>query len=358
MALYRQTFRRHRALLIAPVLIAIVMAGWFSFGAPPSYESTASLWVDNGAAIASSMGNTAASSTGAAGGPAALESQVITELLRTPTFDMAVARGSLLPGFLASGASAGGFSPSVLLARRAPVARALADGSAASAIAAQVIATAPGPQILRLSYAGASPAVARSVLQSVIRQSGAGAMFGESIAKTASSFFRSRLESAASLLSGNQQALARYTRAHPRATTASDATVRALSNEVRLAQNQLASIQAASQQANTEAQVNGGAATLKVIDSPSLPSGPVKGLSTQLMGLVAGAFAGLVMSLLSLYALTPRAPLRWDAEMPLFARMTALDLTGRYARARTQARRRATRQAARVRQPPAPQEGS
>jgi hypothetical protein len=38
-----------------------------------------------------------------------------------------------------------------------------------------------------------------------------------------------------------------------------------------------------------------------------------------------GAFAGLVLSLLALIVLTPRPPIRWDAEVPLFARIVAWD---------------------------------
>jgi hypothetical protein len=36
-----------------------------------------------------------------------------------------------------------------------------------------------------------------------------------------------------------------------------------------------------------------------------------------------------VMSLLVLIALTPRTGMRWDAEVPLFARLAAWDSTGR-----------------------------
>jgi uncharacterized protein involved in exopolysaccharide biosynthesis len=351
---YRETFRRHRMLLIAPILLAAVIAAWFTLGAPPSYRSTAALWVDNGPSISSSVGgaltlanltasaNAVDPSMGGPGGPssgapvaplgpAGLESEVVSELLLTPAFDLAVARDSLLPRFLASGGSAGGFSPSVLLAGGThAVPQRLADGAAAASLATDLKLMAAGPQLLELSYDGPSPVVSRSVLQSMIRQLGAaGSAFSDSIGKKASAFYEQELAAATSAVAGNRGALAGYAQAHPHATITNDATFRALSTEVGLAEAQRASVQAATSQADKEAQGNGGSATMKVIDPPSLPSGPVRSMSSKLTGVIGGAFAGVVLSLLALILLTPRAKTRWDAEVPLFARLVAWDRRGR-----------------------------
>jgi hypothetical protein len=357
---YRQTFRRHRALLIAPVVVAALIGAWFTFGAAPAYRSTASVWVDNNPAISSFLGGAMASATPTASageidpsgggdggpassgtpgpaGPAGLEAVVVSELLLSPSFDLAVGRSSLLPRFVESGGSAGGFSPSVLLAGGSgDVPPSAAEDTAAAVLAPDVKAGPVGPQVLELSYDGPSPVVSRSVLRSLVRQIGvAGSAFGDSIGKTASAYYQHELAAAMSEAAGNQGALATYARAHPRSDSGNDAAYRALATEVVLAKARLTSVQAASSQAATEAQSNDANALMKVIDPPTLPTGPVTGLVSKLSGVVGGAFAGAVMSLLALIALTPRARMRWDAEVPLFARLAAWDAIGGRARGRS-----------------------
>lgn len=256
---------------------------------------------------------TPTTTTAAPDGPAGLEAQVVYELLLSPGFDLQVGQGSLLPRYLASG------SPS-----------SLAVDAAAAQLAPKVQAWATGPQVLQLTYDGPSPAVARSVLQSLIKQmGGSGSAFGDTLGKTASSFYENQLTAAQTELAGNEGSLATYVRQHPGANAGNDPTYRALANEVRLAEQQDASVAAATSQANTEAASDGGSATIKVIDSPSVAAGPVTGLSSKLIGVVGGAFAGLVMSLVALILLTPRGQTRWDAEVPAFVRLAAWDRTHR-----------------------------
>jgi hypothetical protein len=378
---YRQTFRRHRALLIAPVVVAALIGGWFTFGAAPAYRSTASVWVDNNPAISSSLAGALASaaltasandidpSGGGAGGPsssgtpapvgpAGLEAVVVSELLLSPSFDVAVGRGSLLPRFVESSGSATGFSPSALLAGGSGgVPPSAVEATAAADLAPAVRAEAVGPQVLELIYDGPSPVVSRSVLQSLVRQIGvAGSAFGDSIGKTAAAYYRRKLAAATSEAAGNQGALDLYARTHPQSNSENDATYRALATEVGLAKEQLTSVQSDNSQAATEAQSSDANALMKVVDPPTLPTGPVTGLVSKLMGVVGGAFAGAVMSLLALIALTPRARRRWDAEVPLFARLAAWDATGGRARGRS-AGSGAIRAARPRSEPPAQQEG-
>ncbi len=333
---FRQTFRKHRKLLIAPVVIASAIAAYFSFSAAPVYRSVAAVWVDNSPAVSSAMdGPTSATSSSAtaseidpgadgAGSPtttsaapngtAGLEGQVLYELLLSPQFDVQVGQGSLLPRFLT-----GGGAPS-----------SLADDEAAAELAPKIEAWATGPQVLQLSYDGPSAAVSRSVLQSVIKQMGAaGSAFGDTLGKTASSFYNTQLTAAQTELVGNEGSLASYAREHPGANSANDATYRALANEVQLAESQEASVSAASNQANTEASSNAGSATIRVIDRPSLPAAPTTGLTSKLTGVIGGAFAGLVVSLVALVLLTPRGNTRWDADVPAFVRLAAWDRTRR-----------------------------
>jgi hypothetical protein len=157
----------------------------------------------------------------------------------------------------------------------------------------------------------------------------AGSAFGDTLGKTASSFYETQLTAAQTELAGNEGSLSTYIRQHPGANAANDATYRALANEVRLAQQQEASVAAASSEADTEAASNEGSATIKVIDQPSLPGGSMTGISSKLMGVAGGAFAGLVISLVALILMSPRGQMRWDAEVPAFTRLAAWDRTRR-----------------------------
>jgi hypothetical protein len=315
---YRQTFRQHRILLIAPVLLAAVVGGYFTFSVPPMYRSSAALWVDNGSSISSSLTSAMDSATlsdplaedtqnatdpsavNAPSGPAPLESEVVSELLLTSGFDLAVTHGTESHGMMI------GFSP------------------------LDVRAFATGPQVLQLSYDGLSPVAARTILESLIKQLGAaGADFGDGIGKTASTLYRHKLTAAKSVLAGNQGALTAYASSHPWANVGNDATYRELTTEVQLAQTQLAAVQAASSAANVEAEDKDGSATLEVLDQPSLPVSPTTGMASRLSGFISGAFAGIMLSLLALLLITPRPPIRWDAEVPVFARIAAWDRRGR-----------------------------
>lgn len=345
-----------------PIILASAIAAWFSFGAAPTYRSTASLWVDNSPSIPSSLvgarqapaGQLAVTSdpSETSEGPAALEQDVVSELLLTPTFDQVVVRGSLLPGFLESGRSAAGFSPAVLLAGSAgSLPPSDAQASAAVSLVGNTAGVARGPQVLELSYDGPSPAVSRSVLESLIKELGAAhTAFGQNIGKTASTYYQQKLAVATSLAAGNQGSLSAYQRAHPDATAENDSTLAALADESRLANAKRADVAAANQQAETEAQSNNANATVKAIDPPTLPAAPVSDLPSKAEGLLGGIFAGLVVSLLALIGLTPRAPIRWDAEVPFFARLAAWDRSGR--RRRTPSAARAARAGQQLPDPP------
>jgi hypothetical protein len=240
------------------------------------------------------------SAINAPSGPAPLESQVVSELLLTSGFDLAVTHGTESDGRMI------GLSP------------------------IDVRAVATGPQVLLLSYDGLSPLAARTVLESLISQLGAaGADFGDGIGKTASTLYRHKLTAAKAALAGNQGALSAYASSHPWANAGNSATYRALAGEVQLAQTQLTAIQTASGQANEEAADKDGSATLEVLDRPSLPTDPTTGMAARVSGFISGAFAGFMLSLLALIIITPRPPIRWDAEVPVFKRIAAWDRRGR-----------------------------
>jgi uncharacterized protein involved in exopolysaccharide biosynthesis len=319
--MYRQTFKAHWKLLVAPVVVAAVFAGWFTFGAAPSYRSSASLWVDNGVSVSSSLDSGANTGSGTVG-PASLESEVLGELLATSNFAEAVAKGSQLVDFFASGESSGGFSLGALMARRhdreAPL------GQAMLSISTGITSMVAGPQVLNISYDGPSPAVAQSVVRSLLVQlRKTGNKYGATIGQAADSYYRKRLQSAMSLAENNQDALSAYEHSHPGAGSG-DADYTALAAEARTSAARLATLKLNSSQASIEKSSGNGAsaATLSVLDAPSISGTPTSGMFMHVLGVFAGGFAGLVLSFAALMLLhAPPETRRWDAEMPRFERL-------------------------------------
>jgi hypothetical protein len=120
-----------------------------------------------------------------------------------------------------------------------------------------------------------------------------------------------RQQSATSL----QDAAEAYLRLHPAATAATSTIYAALLSAAHSSSLKLANPTAAIALA-ARLESGGGTPLIRVIDAPSRPGAPVKGLGTELLGVLAGAFAGLVLSLLVTILLTPPSGTRWDQEEP------------------------------------------
>jgi len=154
MTSYRETFDRHRRLLCAPVVLAAVLALWFTLGTPKAYESTAALWVDNPAPEPSSLTETNPELRT----PAEQQQLLVGELLQTRSFRVAVADHSPLRAYLAAGAATG-WTPTAML--HALSGRPSLDAQILSALGSKhLIAAVQGPQLLTLKYRGPTPAQA------------------------------------------------------------------------------------------------------------------------------------------------------------------------------------------------------
>ena len=326
LATYRDTFRSHRVLFILPIIVSLVTAAWFAFGAAPTYRSTASLWVDNGPAEGSSLAAMASptasadQSDGSGDGedngatesvsvtPARIEHAVLTELLASPQFTLTVGRDSLLPRFDASGLRRG-FSPAVLLTRihGSPVDR------AAEAVATKVTSRVEGPQVLELAYTGPTPAVARSVLASVIQHLHTAPSISGDFALTQQAFFQQAQGDAARAAANAAASAAAYLREHRSATAQTDPNYGALLASVKQTNRAYAAASAAIR--STRGGRAGGKPLLTVIDPPSLPAGATVPLSQTVLGLAGGLFAGLMISFLAAVVATPDHQRRWDQEL-------------------------------------------
>jgi uncharacterized protein involved in exopolysaccharide biosynthesis len=206
---YRETFRQHRLVLSLPILLAVVIAAWFVLGAAKSYESTASLWVDNSAPAASSVGNANPALTP----PSTIEEDVLTELIATKSFVLAVGHDSLLAPYLASHASSG-FSPTALFGGPGSLNKRILGAFGPK----QLTTAVPGPQVLQINYSGPTPAVAQSTLNEIVRellqQTNS---FGQAHNQSALTYYRIQIDQATQALNNARAQLDAYRTEHPTA---------------------------------------------------------------------------------------------------------------------------------------------
>jgi uncharacterized protein involved in exopolysaccharide biosynthesis len=309
-ALYRQTFRRHRLLLTLPVVAAVILAAWTSFGHPKAYESTASLWVDKPASAQSSLGNLNPAELP----PAQQEQQVLLELLTTRSFMTGVAETSGLKQYLAAGTS-DGFGPTALLSKLTGP-PSVQDQIVAALGPGRVTSLTPGPQVLQVSYTGGTPAVARNTLEAIVngleRES---TNLGRRHNEVAVDYYRSQVQAASKTLSSLRDQIAAYTKSH-RGRGGRDANLAALQTAEGAASTQVNEANASLSQASGAAQAGSDGSAVHVLDAPTMPVGPTSGMKRRIMAIVGGLFAGLVISFLAVVVLTPTRRDPWEDEQP------------------------------------------
>ncbi len=305
---YRETFRQHRVLLSLPIIIATLIGGWFVIGAPKSYQSTVSLWVDNSAPASSSLEDANPSLTP----PSQQEQSILTELLATSGFDFAVAHHSQLAPYLASHPS-NGFGPSELLSMLSG--KGSVDTEIISDLSAKhVITSVPGPQVLQISYLGPTPAVAQSTLKAMVQELQQDTdQFLQEHNVAAHAYYKAQAQSALQAVAAARAQESTYLREHP-GTAPGNPTLTALQTAVAAANSQLT-------QANSNLNAvgsaggGGGGDGAQVIDPPTYPPGPTSGKKKELEGVVGGLVAGILISLLGTIALTRGKPDPWEAEL-------------------------------------------
>jgi hypothetical protein len=163
--------------------------------------------------------------------------------------------------------------------------------------------------VLQLTYHGPTPEVAAGTLRALIDEFNAQrARFGLQRSQTTIAYYRAELEAASRAVVDAHAGVADYMTTHPAATSA-DPHLQALMRAEKAAGTELASATAKLNQVSSDLQGSGTPATgMKVIDAPRVPDGPVTGRKMLVLAVVGGLFAGCLISILGLVALTPAAP--------------------------------------------------
>jgi len=289
---YGETFRSHRILFLIPVVLAAIVAGWSGLSAPKMYRSAATLWSDAPGSTTSVFG---------ALPPAGQDQQLLNELLTTRYFEDTVAKKSPLAAYLKTHPSEStGISGLLAKLRQTP---SLDDRIATALGTKRVISDAKGPHVLELDYEAPTPTLAVQTLRAIIdefrRQRGA-------LREDALSASQKQVSSASDTLASARTKLTLYLDQHP-ATTRNDPQLRALAQSERQAVGAL-SVATDNMNQATLAVSNGssGETILRVIDPPGTPVAPTAGKKKLVEVVVAGIFAGGVLSCLGVVALTRR----------------------------------------------------
>jgi hypothetical protein len=275
---YKETFARHRMLFSLPVVLAAMVSLLFVLSAPKVYQAEAKLWVDNAVPGSSSLDKP----NPAVPTPATQAQEVLSELLVTRRFRIAVGNRGGLTKYLAEHSSTG-FSPLAQLRGKEPL-----DNRVALALDPKhVIASVAGPQLLAVTLKGPEPAVAANTLSALIYQ-----------------FKLERSELAVQ----RQEGLVEYFRRHVETATAAQQTA-STPQEASAAATQLARMTRALNQAQLNLlalQHQGGAFEIVPQDLPKPPPGPVSGKKKAVFAVVAGLFVGALVSFLGIVLLSGR----------------------------------------------------
>jgi uncharacterized protein involved in exopolysaccharide biosynthesis len=347
------TFRRHWKLLSVPLLVVPVIALWMVLGSPARYEASATLWLDTPPPDNSSVTHPDPAQTT----QAAQAQSLLYELLRTNHFRLRVAGRGPLEQYLRSNPPAG-WSPTALLRklRRQPA----FDRQIEEALAGHVATMPEGPQILTIKFQSEDPDVAAGSLQALVDEFQAErASLTALRARGSVAYFEQQLESARLSEQAIIDQTAEYRRQHPSAGS-TDPMLSALREAQQAAAAAVVDATNALHRASvTVANPSVDPSTLRVLDAPTVPPGPIRGRKALVLAVVGGLFAGAVVAFAGAFAIAswpgrrdeagPAAATTRDAldDAPLFLPDLDLEPAPAPARGSHRLRRRRRRSAAR-----------
>jgi len=289
--IYPETFRRHRRLLLVPIALATVVTMWSTLAARPLYESATSVWSDNADGTAEAYG---------APPPAAQEQAMLAELLTTERFRTAVARQGGLDKYLAQHPPEG-WGPMALVGKLRG-ARPLEARIAIALAPNRVLATPQGSHVLRITFDAPTPALAATTLRALVAQyiKQRTALHADALTD-----YRNQVVSASAALTKAREGIASYLLQHPdRANSRSNPQLATMLHSEQTALQQLATAtQTLNQQSAAVLASSSVATTVRVVDPAEVPTAAVGSPKKLLQSLLAGPFAGFVVSVLGLVAL-------------------------------------------------------
>jgi uncharacterized protein involved in exopolysaccharide biosynthesis len=288
---YQRTFRRHKLIVIAPVVLALLVGLGFELMSPRQYQAQGALWADSPV-----PGNTTVFSTSPPSQtPASQGASVLSELLTTNQFLAALGPRSPWAAYLR--------------AHPQDVDKVFAS------LPKDTTVSVPGPQVIGVTYQSSDPAtavpMARAIMDTFVAQL---VSLQKQRDQQQLTYDKQNLDTAQKALDYSQNQLTQYLSAHPQAPGATvDPTVTQLSGNVATAQQAYGQAVANYNSSQLGLSSAADSSQLHVIDKPDAANALGRKKKIVYAG-VGGLFVGVVISLLLLSWLVSRETAPWDAE--------------------------------------------
>jgi uncharacterized protein involved in exopolysaccharide biosynthesis len=323
---YLENLFRHLPLLLLPIAFSgLVATGWVA-SQPREFQSSAKIWVDR-----SSLGPT--SPDNAYSTAADVQTQVLTELLKTRSFGLKVAaRGPLASDIVARASGSDGANPlQFLQGLSKPKTQAQLDDLTYLTVSKNVSVQAAGPQIVAIDFTYPDAVVGAKTTQAIVDQ------FIDELLGTrrtqadySVSFFSDQVKVAQEQAAAADAKVYDYLASHPELRVINavpDVKLTQLRREDDNARDRYVGLltqldQAKLVQAEAQQSSPNG---LRVLDAPLVPTQPMSSNRVLLQAGVAGLAGGLVITLLALVLITMSdTSLRRPEDVELFLGFKAL----------------------------------
>lgn len=307
---YLEIFYRHRLLLIAPVILALVASVGFALTRPRTYEATAQLWFDPVTSTQAAQANGYIS-------PADQATAELKELLKTRSFSAGVGhRGPLAASMLAGASRSPDLLTTVLnVIRGVPTLSPSSDAQVLDDVLADTVnrnttVVSNGPEIIAINYDYTNPQVAAGTAQALVAQF-SDELLGirRSQAQASVDFYTAQLKDQQAEITADDAAVNQYLQTHPSQRQPGalvDTQLSALERTDDLARTHYQDLvqQLDASKLEIAATNQPGAAGFRVVDAPAVPYRPKGFVRLALLAAVGGLAAGLLLMLVTLLLLT------------------------------------------------------
>jgi uncharacterized protein involved in exopolysaccharide biosynthesis len=310
---FLDTLFRHRIIAAVPLVLGLVVAIGFVEAQPRVYQSTASVWVST--TVGGTNNNTGSQYVAAS----TQQKGVLTELLSTRAFTLAVAHRGSLYAYLTSHPNAGQTGLGAIPGIGKLFASSLGsiDDQIAASLPAAVTINVTGPNVLTLTIQGPDAAVTEATAKALLYEYPHEVLSAAAASdRQAVDYYSQQVAGSEATLQQANTALSTYLKTHPKVpgNGAGDATGTRLNQVVVLAQSSYATLLGQYEQAQLNLSNVPGTNGISVIDAPLTPTGPVSVSKKVLAAGVVGGLLGLLVSVIviSLLASADHAARRED----------------------------------------------
>jgi len=282
---YLEVCFAHKRLLMAPLLAALIGTAAYIFVQPPSYLSSATLWVNG-----NGVGTQSAAQT---------QADIVNQYLKTNSFAVSVAQNSPLGGYLDTHGSGTTSRIEGLFGGGGTESKASAD-TIRLYLGAHVTLTPLGPSELTLVVNAPTPQVANGTALALISQLTNAEISARTTAIQAQlALYKSQLADQAKELSTDLDAVRAYLAAHPSlannsTASSTDAQLAILQDKAAQDRANYSALLAQIDKTNSDLALARQSQPFRVVDAPKLPSSVSLFARQELLAIAAGMLAGML----------------------------------------------------------------